>query len=76
VKELKATAVVAVPIEMASAKVRCGPPGDEEEDYALPVWAGVLPLSQVVGLPEADQRLVEDCPFPEYIVEFVAARNG
>ena len=41
--------VVAVAVESASAKVRSGPPGDDEEDYALPHWAGVLPMRVVVG---------------------------
>ncbi len=56
--ELRATMVLAVPIDEASAKVRTGPPVDDEEDYALPVWAGVLPLRMAVGEPEADPRLV------------------
>lgn len=56
-KELKATAVLAMPLAEASAKVRSGPPVDEPEDYDLPVWAGVIPLSLVAGEPEADPRL-------------------
>ena len=75
-KELKATAVVAVPIEMASAKVRSGPPGDEEEDYALPVWAGVLPIVQKVGPPEADGRLAEEIALPDYLVKYLAERGS
>src|SRR5262249_50230855 len=55
-KELAATLVLRLPIEEASAKVRTGPPIDDEEDYALPVWAGVLPLSIVPGSPIADPR--------------------
>ncbi len=53
-KELKATSVVSIKIEEASAKVRVGPAVDEEEDYALPVWAGVLPLQE---LPLARSRI-------------------
>lgn len=53
-KELKATAVIAVAIEQASAKVRTGPPGDEKEDYELPIWAGVLPINRTYGKPEED----------------------
>lgn len=58
-QELKATAVLSLPLEEASAKVRSGPPIDDEEDYALPVWAGVLPLSLVAGEPVPDPRLPE-----------------
>ena len=75
-KELKATAVVAVPIEMASAKVRSGPPGDDEEDYTLPVWAGVLPIVQKVGLPEADGRLAEEIAVPDYVVKYMTERGS
>lgn len=52
--ELKATAVLALPITEASAKVRSGPPKDDAEDMALPVWAGVVPLSLVRGEPQSD----------------------
>ncbi len=56
-QELKATAVLTIPLEEASAKVRTGPPSDDEEDYELPVWAGVLPLRLVAGAAEPDPRL-------------------
>ena len=65
--EFKATAVVAVSIESASAKVRTGPPKDDEEDYALPVWAGVLPIRQAFGELEADPQLREGIAVPEYL---------
>jgi uncharacterized protein len=55
--ELKATRVLRLPIEEASAKVRTGPPVDDEEDYDLPYWAGVLPMRLEVGVPIADPRL-------------------
>lgn len=55
--ELKATAVLALPLEEASAKIRTGPPIDDEEDYSLPVWAGVVPMRLVAGQPEPDPRL-------------------
>lgn len=61
-KEMKATSVLRLDIESASAKVRTGPPGDDEEDYALPIWAGVVPLSQVAGAPVADPLLREGIP--------------
>jgi uncharacterized protein len=56
-QELKATTVLAVPLIEASAKIRSGPPKDDEEDYALPVWAGVLPISISYGEPISDPLL-------------------
>jgi uncharacterized protein len=58
-KELAKTAVLALSLEEASVKVRGGPPGDEDEDYALDVWAGVLPVRQVFGDPIPDPLLRE-----------------
>lgn len=55
--ELRATAVIALEIDEASAKVRSGPPLDDEDDYALDAWAGVLPLRTVAGAPEPDARM-------------------
>jgi len=55
--ELKATRVLRLPIEEASAKVRTGPPVDDEEDYDLACWAGVLPFRLKIGAPVADPRL-------------------
>jgi hypothetical protein len=55
--ELKQTTIMAIPIAEASAKVRTGPPKDEEEDLDLPIWAGVLPLTTVPGEPEDDPDL-------------------
>ncbi len=56
-EELAATCVLSLPITEASAKIRTGPPIDAEADYALDVWAGVLPLNQVPGQPIADPKL-------------------
>lgn len=67
-KELKATTVLEFSIEEASAKMRSGPPGDEQEDYALPVWAGVLPLGVEAKEPLADPRLPEGIRVPEYVL--------
>jgi nitroimidazol reductase NimA-like FMN-containing flavoprotein (pyridoxamine 5'-phosphate oxidase superfamily) len=64
--ELKATTVLSLPLEEASAKVRTGPPLDDEEDYALPIWAGVVPLKLVAGEPINDPRLPEEISVPEY----------
>lgn len=66
-KELDATLVAAVEIESASAKVRSGPPVDAEEDYNLPVWAGVLPLRLEAQTPEVDPTQSEPLPLPDYI---------
>ncbi len=69
-QELKATTVLALPLEEVSAKVRTGGPIDDEEDYALPVWAGVLPLETVPKAPLPDARLKADTPIPAYIKNF------
>lgn len=69
-KELKATAVLEFQIEEASAKVRTGPPLDDEEDYSMPVWAGVLPMKFIPGEPIADTRLPEDTEIPEYLQRY------
>jgi uncharacterized protein len=66
-RELAATAVLAVPLEEVSAKVRTGPPKDDEEDDALSVWAGVLPLALVPGSPVPDARLDPTIPVPSYL---------
>ncbi len=55
--ELKATSVLRMPLDEASAKVRSGPPKDDEADYDWPVWAGVIPLALTAGEAEADPRL-------------------
>jgi nitroimidazol reductase NimA-like FMN-containing flavoprotein (pyridoxamine 5'-phosphate oxidase superfamily) len=55
-KEIRATAVLGMDIEAASLKARSGPPVDDDEDYELPIWAGVIPLRQAVGDPIADER--------------------
>ena len=68
--ELKATSVVAVTIESASAKIRTGPPKDDEEDYALSVWAGVLLLHQSVGEPLPDPAARTEIRVPDYIVNY------
>ena len=55
--ELKATSILRMPLDEASAKVRSGPPKDDEADYDWPVWAGVIPLALTAGEAEADPRL-------------------
>ena len=65
-EELKQTTVLELPLVEASAKIRTGPPLDDEEDYALPIWAGVIPLKLVAGEPIKDPRLPDGIEVPEY----------
>jgi nitroimidazol reductase NimA-like FMN-containing flavoprotein (pyridoxamine 5'-phosphate oxidase superfamily) len=69
-KEMNATSVVSIKIDLASAKVRSGPPVDDEEDYALPVWAGVLPLRETALTPLRDERMTQEIPEPEYVANY------
>jgi len=68
--ELNATTVVAIAIDSASAKVRVGPPNDDAEDYALPIWAGVLPVQQQAGAPLPDPKLASGIAAPEYLGDY------
>ena len=65
-QELQQTTVLSLPLAEASAKVRTGPPLDDEEDYDLPVWAGVIPLRLTAGAPLDDPRLKAGIAAPEY----------
>jgi nitroimidazol reductase NimA-like FMN-containing flavoprotein (pyridoxamine 5'-phosphate oxidase superfamily) len=69
-QELKATSVLKLPITEASAKIRTGGPKDDEEDYALPVWAGVLPLHLVPGQPEVDSKMKLEAAVPAYVQNY------
>jgi nitroimidazol reductase NimA-like FMN-containing flavoprotein (pyridoxamine 5'-phosphate oxidase superfamily) len=69
-KEMNATSVVSIQIDEASAKVRVGPPGDDEEDYALPIWAGVLPIRETPFAPIRDEVLPEEISTPEYVTNY------
>ncbi len=69
-QEMKGTTVLALPLEEVSAKVRTGGPVDDEEDYSLPVWAGVLPMQTVTNAPIPDTRLKEGTAVPEYIANY------
>ena len=68
--ELKLTTVLALRLTEASAKVRSGPPIDDEEDYALNVWAGVIPLRLSSDTPIADNRLPPNVEVPECALEY------
>jgi nitroimidazol reductase NimA-like FMN-containing flavoprotein (pyridoxamine 5'-phosphate oxidase superfamily) len=69
-EELRRTMVVSIPIDEASAKVRTGSPLDDEEDYALPIWAGVLPLRTVAGEPIRDARCPPELATPGHVVAY------
>ena len=64
-QELKATSVLSLPLDEVSAKIRTGPPIDDEEDYALPIWAGVVPVVQTLGEPVPDGRVLEGIVAPQ-----------
>jgi hypothetical protein len=66
--ELKATSVLEFSIEEASAKIRTGPPIDDEEDYGLSVWAGILPLTLEAKPPVRDSRLTDGIKLPDYLL--------
>jgi uncharacterized protein len=74
-KEIKATLVMRLPITEFSAKVRQGPPIDDEEDYAFPTWAGVIPLEMVSGKPVDDPRLMAGEAVPEYAKRYSRRPN-
>jgi nitroimidazol reductase NimA-like FMN-containing flavoprotein (pyridoxamine 5'-phosphate oxidase superfamily) len=69
-QELKATTVLALPMEEVSAKVRTGGPIDDEPDYSLPVWAGVLPLEVAAKAPIPDEKRQQDQPVPKYLKDY------
>ena len=74
-QELKATMLVRLPIQEFSCKVRQGPPIDDEEDYAFPTWAGVIPLETVPGAPINDPRLAPSSAVPAYVAEYSRSRK-
>jgi uncharacterized protein len=74
--ELKATSVLEFLIDEASAKVRSGPPLDDENDYASPVWAGVLPLQMRSAPPMPDDNLIGGVAVPDYVLRYDARLDG
>ncbi len=73
-EELKMTSVLALELTEASAKVRTGPPLDDEADYSLPVWAGVIPLQMTSREPVSDPRLPDDIQPPAYVKNYQRGR--
>ena len=69
-QEIKATTVMSMSIGEASSKIRTGPPGDDEEDYALPIWAGVIPVRMSVSNPVPDPRNIEGVEPPGHVLDF------
>ena len=69
-KELKATSILKLPLKEVSAKVRVGPVEDDADDYALPVWAGIVPLRLVTDAPIRDERCDASLPVPAYTLNF------
>ncbi|MGH1491407.1 MAG: pyridoxamine 5'-phosphate oxidase family protein [Acidimicrobiales bacterium] len=69
-KEVKATSILRLPITEASAKVRGGPPVDEDEDYELPIWAGVLPIETTYGTPVTDPSMRFDVDTPDHVTGY------
>jgi hypothetical protein len=68
--EFRQTLLLAMSLDEASAKIRTGPPKDDEEDLELPIWAGLLPLASSAGTPEAAPDLKEDLEVPPYIRQY------
>jgi nitroimidazol reductase NimA-like FMN-containing flavoprotein (pyridoxamine 5'-phosphate oxidase superfamily) len=69
-KELKATSILRLPLTEVSAKIRSGPVEDDAADYALPVWAGIIPLSLTPGAPIRDERCDPSIPIPAYATQY------
>lgn len=72
-KEIKMTGVIAVNIESASAKISAGLPDDEDEDYGIPIWAGVLPLQSMLTTLQDDDRLLDEIE-PSAVVRALEGR--
>lgn len=70
-KELKATKILKIPITEASAKIRTGPPVDDNSDLDLPIWAGVIPIKTIFGEPIQDPILKEGIFIPESVKELI-----
>lgn len=73
--EMKATTVLAIDVDAASAKIRTGPPGDDAEDYDLPVWAGVLPISMMYHEPITDPAMKMELPVSDSVLNDIRTRQ-
>lgn len=69
-QDLKATMVLGMDIAEGCAKIRTGDPSDDEEDYALPIWAGVIPVTTQIGIPVPDARILEGVEMPDHVRSF------
>ena len=69
-REIKGTLVLELPLIEVSAKIRTGPPIDDEEDYTIPVWAGVLPLQLTPSAPVQDELMPTDIELPDYVANY------
>ncbi len=67
-KEIAATGVLRLSLDQASAKVRTGGPNDDDDDYALPIWAGVVPMTTTIGTPQSDPRNLPDVATPHNVI--------
>ena len=74
-KEMDSTAAIEIKIDEASAKIRTGPPKDDEEDYSLPVWAGVIPIKSKFCKPEEDPKLNNEIDIPDYLQKLIDKKN-
>lgn len=74
-QEMKATSVIRLEIEDFSVKVRSGPPKDDDEDYDLPIWAGVLPLQMTAGEPIPDPKLRHAAEIPVYVKRYARGKS-
>ncbi len=74
-QERKATMILALDIEEGSAKIRTGPPADDEEDYELPIWAGVIPVTTTIGAPIDDPRNLDGLTAPDHVTGFKYGKN-
>lgn len=75
-KEMAATVILALPLDEASVKIRTGFPSDDEEDYELDAWAGLLPITAAIGTPLPDPALRAGVPIPAHITELQGRRIG
>ncbi len=75
-QELKATSVLAIPLAEVSAKVRTGPPVDDEEDLSMNTWAGIIPAQLTFGTPVSDSQLANGIAVPDHAANYTRRKNG